>query len=894
MIRKKPTRRYNNLLTPRGNYFDIGGPTSSSNYPLGYTSWKDFYEDYNFRSANSDDEVIFKLGLQNYFDMYGRPLYKDPSPDDYIVKERPMRGIEMPLEENNDSEGNNDSGGNDSSEEINNMEIKKPDLKKTLNGMMGAAGAAAGSLISKGISGGLESGTGNFISGLGNIASAIPGFQGAAIAGGLKVVGGITNAFFGSKLNEENIAKVESNIDNMKSFTSNASSYDALAQNWASAPAAMAFNKRFIGKDGIFTNKASNKFKDLQAQSTNAKQWVNNTLINNANNLGISQLQNLTATYAANGGRIMRGRPKAFGGNLMTHGATFDTGLMSIENGGTHEQNPNEGVPMGVDNEGVPNLVEEGETIFNDYVFSKRLKVPKAVRRKYKLGGTLSFADASKKMAKESEERPNDPISQMGLQDSMFKLMAEQEKIRMSKESKNNINNKFKGGGFTDENGNDLIGLGVLDERRRGEYLAPGLEGTPMWFDTQGLYTNYPNQYTARAGQNGYPSSLQYLSLPSREITDDPERPLNWDGTIKGQSPTNPALEWAAPYIYGFNNAYAPIENNVTQGIVVNGASSNPEIIRPDEENPISKRSVVRKVTPDLNERAAKAQKTFFNENRNSIFDSAPTWMRYVPAWASGIVSLTDLLGWTNNPNYRDAESIFNAARNAGTYIPVSYRPIGNYLTYRPLDRDYFLTQLNAQSGATRRLLTNTSALSRGAMTASAIAADYNSNNSIGDAIMKQELANREQEQRVAEFNRATDMANSEGFLKADMANQSTLMNARNAYFNGILAAAQMRQAERQAASQARSVNFSNFINSIGDIGRENFQRNMIVSDPSKYYTIDSSGNVHYKGDYYKLDEAAQKYIDNDILANPKYKDNNSKSKKRARRGYLTIKRNNR
>lgn len=99
MIRKKPTRRYNNLLTPRGNYFDIGGPTSSSNYPLGYTSWKDFYEDYNFRSANSDDEVIFKLGLQNYFDMYGRPLYKDPSPDDYIVKERPMRGIEMPLEE---------------------------------------------------------------------------------------------------------------------------------------------------------------------------------------------------------------------------------------------------------------------------------------------------------------------------------------------------------------------------------------------------------------------------------------------------------------------------------------------------------------------------------------------------------------------------------------------------------------------------------------------------------------------------------------------------------------------------------------------------------------------------------------------------------------------------
>lgn len=52
---------------------------------------------------------------------------------------------------------------------------------------------------------------------------------------------------------------------------------------------------------------------------------------------------------------------------------------------------------MGVDPEGTPNLVEEGEVIFNDYVFSNRLKVPKAVRNKYKLRGkkALTFADAA-------------------------------------------------------------------------------------------------------------------------------------------------------------------------------------------------------------------------------------------------------------------------------------------------------------------------------------------------------------------------------------------------------------------------------------------------------------------------------------------------------------------
>ena len=61
--------------------------------------------------------------------------------------------------------------------------------------------------------------------------------------------------------------------------------------------------------------------------------------------------------------------------------------------------------------------------VFNDYVFSNRLKVPKAVREKYKLRGPkdMTFADAAKKAQKESEERPNDPISKRGLEDIMNK-----------------------------------------------------------------------------------------------------------------------------------------------------------------------------------------------------------------------------------------------------------------------------------------------------------------------------------------------------------------------------------------------------------------------------------------------------------------------------------------
>lgn len=115
---------------------------------------------------------------------------------------------------------------------------------------------------------------------------------------------------------------------------------------------------------------------------------------------------------------------KAFGGWNNTHGGDFSNGVIQINSGGSHSTNPMGGVQMGIDAQGIPNLVEEGEVIFNDYVFSNRLTVPNAVKEKYKLRGNkkLTFADAAKQVQKESEERPNDPISKRGLMSSMSRL----------------------------------------------------------------------------------------------------------------------------------------------------------------------------------------------------------------------------------------------------------------------------------------------------------------------------------------------------------------------------------------------------------------------------------------------------------------------------------------
>lgn len=129
-------------------------------------------------------------------------------------------------------------------------------------------------------------------------------------------------------------------------------------------------------------------------------------------------------------------KKKAFGGVLNTHGGDFSNGVTFINNGGTHEQNPFEGVPMGIAPDGKPNLVEEGEVLYNDYVFSNRLHPTDKELKEYNLPKKYkrhTIAFIVKDMSKESAERPNDPISKRGLEASLGKLASLQEEQRMKK-----------------------------------------------------------------------------------------------------------------------------------------------------------------------------------------------------------------------------------------------------------------------------------------------------------------------------------------------------------------------------------------------------------------------------------------------------------------------------
>jgi hypothetical protein len=88
-------------------------------------------------------------------------------------------------------------------------------------------------------------------------------------------------------------------------------------------------------------------------------------------------------------------------------------GLMHINEGGTHEQNALGGVPIG------PNaLVEQGETINNDFVFSDRLK-PK--------GSKKTYAQLSKSVDTKYRLRPDDKLSKEAKQMDLDRLAMQQE-----------------------------------------------------------------------------------------------------------------------------------------------------------------------------------------------------------------------------------------------------------------------------------------------------------------------------------------------------------------------------------------------------------------------------------------------------------------------------------
>ena len=707
---------------------------------------------------------------------------------------------------------------------------------------------------------------GNALSTIGSAASAIPGV-GGLIGTGVNLVGGLFNTMFGSNINEEAVAQVESNIANQKNMgigASTTSDFLNMADDYRNLA---HIETSDIGSDGWFSNKASNKAKELNWGIDTANRRALANFTNTANNVNTNTINNLLANYAAYGGPITmrytglmspfgnqfkdgggihikkknrgkfteycggkvtseciaRGKRSSSptirkratfaanarkwkhedGGPLFTHGGIWDNGLTYINEGGSHEENPFEGVQMGVDPQGIPNLVEEGEVVYNDYVFSNRLKVPKEAKKKLKLKGT-TFADAAKEINKESEERPNDPISKNGLESSMSQLMMVQEDMRAKKQR-----NKYaKGGRLFPDGGlvpySNFTSIG--DDFYTPEYMNFWNYVNDNRDYGQGLLRDINNGVYGDIGGN----TLSYEDM--MRLSHDYKR-----------GPVHQAFINAANRNYAKINA-APIASTL----------SGVDNIKAPTLNVGEEMSKIKPADLRYNSKTSRSSKSSF-----------PTWLRYAPAIGSTIGLFQGLF---DKPDYSYSNAILEAANDIGDYTPVEFNPIGNYLTYRPFDRDYYINKLNAQSGATRRALMNSSGANRAAAAANLLAADYNAQGRIGDLARQAEEYNLNQRQMVESFNRGTNQFNSEGRLKADIANQETRLKARSQRLSGVTQAMAMRQAVDDSRNASIAGNFSNIFQSLGDIGREEVERAWIRDNPSLYYDTSLTGKgVTYK-----------------------------------------------
>lgn len=691
----------------------------------------------------------------------------------------------------------------------------------------------------------------------------------------------------------------------------------------------------------------------------------------------------------------------ALGGDMQTNGSDFSDGLQVISAGGSHESNPYDGVQLGIDAQGKPNLVEEGETIFDDYVFSKRIKADAKTKKKFHIGKDtdISYADLSKKLEKESAERPNDAISQAGLEKQMYDLADEQER------QKEEMKDKEAQAAFNQlppEQQRAIMQQVAMEEQQaQQQQMEQPTDEVPQQAEQQSVNEQMMQQpveqpiaeepqVNACGGKinkydkGGDMKKKIYNALGLYTDSDfdkwaydkKVDRITDWENILKNKqfmdalSGINPILSDAISRGYDFGT-YIPKANNkltfdfthggwgkedydawdgstdtawkeaVKKGLVKKGMNSEEigkalaqtdaykrgsDWLKADENNRLNYLQQIlnsQDAPQAAKEYAAKYvdangwlkdakrdyQTIFEDPNGTGVRNTHPGTYWKTPEeilrdkqTGNYVVnddgSIEEIYGnvpkdWTSAGNYswqddksdytynyykRPVVSIDDTDNNgdnqeeitpkhkneklryAGLFGPLvglgmqamgigkpdysrmdaaieaasgspalaSYKPIGNYLTYTPMDIWYEQNRMDANSRATdRAILNNASPI--GTKMAGLLANGYNSQIADGDLYRKALEYNDAKRQKVAEFNRSTDMYNTDAFTKTSATNAEIANRQRQFKAQMQMDAARQRMAADAAWNQGIYGNVSGLFKGISDLGRENAQHNMIA-----------------------------------------------------------------
>lgn len=599
------------------------------------------------------------------------------------------------------------------------------------------------------------------------------------------------------------------------------------------------------GISSIFGNKSKE-----EAAKKAEEQWLNNLSAKDRQ----FQEQDLKQSMA---------NFNAFGGDLFAYGGNIKSPLTEFNSGGSHESNPNSGIMQGTGANGQPNLVEEGETKHNDYIFSNRLKINPEIIKEFKLPSGLNgktFSAASKFLNKEAKERPNDPISNNAVKAQLAKLTAAQEGLKEQMQPQQQQGIPMEG----QPNAN------ILEQGQRfayggdqTHYQNPTLQGANInadggdinnfWGIKNGKYTqefkdaveklyNDPvksAQAVSALKNTGYIKSKDDLLKYTNDYKIGPVHEYmkeNIPQPKQAQMQKDYYGDWPDPkhnyYLRSVKlsevqkarrtdpNAYKGFEAGEPTGTTFamggNMFAIGDYLKRPTVGLNISNpkiKDIKNAISEDFsrsNYYSSKGLEDIHQQNNNNL-----DFSRYAPVGANIAVGISDLFETPENVKYNRVDPELIKSR----------------MDYQPIDTDWMQNKINSQLSANRSSILDASAGNRAVAMSGLLGSNQQGINSLGESYLNAQNINYGRQQQANQFNAGIEAQNVQAKNAAQQQNIQLQMaemdaNARN------------RAAKRNAARQA----ILNAASNIGDIGRENFNANTVKS--STGYGYDSNGNI--------------------------------------------------
>jgi hypothetical protein len=442
--------------------------------------------------------------------------------------------------------------------------------------------------------------------------------------------------------------------------------------------------------------------------------------------------------------------------------------LTEFDEGGSHEQNPNGGIPQGYSPNGELNTVEQGETKHGNYIFSDRRLVSEEDAAKFNLPKNVigkTFAKASKMLDKDNKERPYDPISNKTSKEMLERL---EEASEATMPDRNEGQEQYASGG----------GLSRSEDYGSSKKPYPSVASS----DFAGSGRSYPIPTEADAVD-----ALRLAGLHGR--SDVKAKVYAKYPQLRHDDGGNMPMGYSNSYIYNMFHPYTSDPYSLEQ----NNMDYMPDIKVKSLANPLDN-NLMRTDTVGLNPLESKSA-SLDTGLSNNLLDMTPETSTVLSGLnnttSNGDTMLSKLLG-----NFKD--NPMSALR----YAPIAANLLGidkpkqaptvslpkSSARYTPgyMDVEQMTSPIASQREQTIGDIMNTSMGSASSARAGILGADLNYSKAVSDAMNKISQYNLGQDAAAQQFNAQQDQFNIGQMTREQQINDQNLAAYNTAKSNRI------------------------------------------------------------------------------------------------------------